>query len=1064
MAVDAPVEVTTTPITSSVTLVSSASPKVGAVLEASFEELLEDPRVSASTAVEYISSRANTTSCIYIYDLAEQVGFGTLTKIWSKTQEGTSPVVDLQTRAGAGLSLVGRLSEGTSSDTANGAVLTAFTSPQGLSLMAPALSYLPPATALSRLVVQVPNITPAGETFTLSPTLANFATVLPILPENIVILASATSQETVHFTQLSYQLSSSHVIHIFDHFGSSRESGHATIPLPAKDYGNVSVSEAIQRAGYSCFEYAGDPEAHTVVLSLNGPLAVAAKAIAYKNRRGFAAVSVNVLRPWDEAALRSVLPATVKIVHVLDDVPNTTTKGPLYIDVFSTLLDSVDPPIVHSHRVTPSQTQVYVSSKDSFRTFLATLVPELEDPVPSIMKKMMFFSTPNTTLSNLPSLVEGTLSTSRSLSSRLSIDHDVFSRRGGITASRILLAPKSALDSGDIPIPIVLPYDEHTSGEVDFLAILDQTILKTHSILKYAKPRSPLLIVTSWTAEELFSNLPVQVANLILERGLRLFIINVTDVAEKLIGGTGQSQDVISNIVAYLAFMRMYLSGAATEENVLTLAIGSYGESMDDIELAKLNSETWDALEEVLITHPPAEDRSVELREFEFNAIAIETDEGDTIVNGARLSSWHDAAKHLLFPTIFSPPTESTDEEFPQDPSLRPELPERTFLVTCTVNRRLTPKEYDRNVFHLEFDTSGTGLKYAIGEALGVHGWNDHQEVTDFCEWYGVNPKRLVTIPVPGSEDKHHTRTVFQALQQQIDLFGRPPKSFYTDLAAYANSKADKYSLQFIGSAEGSSTFKKMGEKDTATFADVLKLYPSARPGIEVLCGLIGDIKPRHYSIASAQSVVGNRVDLLVVTVDWFTPSGSPRYGQCTRYLAGLQIGQKVTVSIKPSVMKLPPNDTQPLIMAGLGTGAAPFRAFLQHKALLRSQGKAIGPVYYYFGSRHQSQEYLYGEEIEAFILDGIISRAGLAFSRDGPPGAKKVYIQHLMLEDAQDLARMLKHEQGVFYLCGPTWPVPDMYEALCGALEKYQGLSKDEAGEYLEGLKEEERYVLEVY
>jgi len=50
--------------------------------------------------------------------------------------------------------------------------------------------------------------------------------------------------------------------------------------------------------------------------------------------------------------------------------------------------------------------------------------------------------------------------------------------------------------------------------------------------------------------------------------------------------------------------------------------------------------------------------------------------------------------------------------------------------------------------------------------------------------------------------------------------------------------------------------------------------------------------------------------------------------------------------------------------MAGLGTGAAPFRAFLQHRALLATQGVPLGPVYYYFGSRHQSQEYLYGEEV----------------------------------------------------------------------------------------------------
>jgi len=146
--------------------------------------------------------------------------------------------------------------------------------------------------------------------------------------------------------------------------------------------------------------------------------------------------------------------------------------------------------------------------------------------------------------------------------------------------------------------------------------------------------------------------------------------------------------------------------------------------------------------------------------------------------------------------------------------------------------------------------------------------------------------------------------------------------------------------------------------------------------------------------------------------------------------------------------------------MAGLGTGAAPFRAFLQHKAWLAEQGKEIGPVYYYFGSRHQSQEYLYGEEIEAFILDGVITRAGLAFSRDGP---KKVYIQHKMLEDSETLARMLHEQNGVFYLCGPTWPVPDVYEALVNALSKYKGMDISAAGEYLEGLKEEERYVLEV-
>jgi len=53
---------------------------------------------------------------------------------------------------------------------------------------------------------------------------------------------------------------------------------------------------------------------------------------------------------------------------------------------------------------------------------------------------------------------------------------------------------------------------------------------------------------------------------------------------------------------------------------------------------------------------------------------------------------------------------------------------------------------------------------------------------------------------------------------------------------------------------------------------------------------------------------------------------------------------------------------------------------------------------------------------------------------------------------------------KGVFYLCGPTWPVPDVYEALLGALGEYGGYTKEAAMEHIERLKEEERYVLEVY
>ena len=864
-----------TPLSSTSTLSPSPPPHLKDALS---ESIFKTPQFSASNIIEYIASRSASSSAVHIYDLAEQAGFGTLTKSWSKSDDATASVVTLQTRAGAGLSLVGRLSEGTSHETARGAVLTAYTTPTGLAAMAQSLSYLPAATPTSRLIIQVPVVTPVGETFALSPTIAPLAAAFTILPADIVVFVSATPQESVDLAALSYSLTNSHVIHLFDHYSSSREIGHSITP---PSHSNVPV--AIKQSGYSYFDYAGDKEAKTVIVMLNSPLALAAKAQATK-MTGLGVVVVRVLRPWDESALRDILPSTVKEVHVFDDVPNEATQGTLYVDVFGALLELSNVPAVRAHRVTPSHTQEYISRPSKLRDLLAGLAPKI--PSPSLdspqLKKLLFFSTPKSPLSALPHFVQDTFLPNTAIFARLLTDHDVFSKTGGITADRILLSPKGDVYN-TVPTSVMLPISSDSHGESDFLGVLDHALLKSHSILANAKGGSTVLVVTSWSSTELLANLPSQVTSLILSRGLHVYTIDAKALASTLVGATGPVHDAVETLIAHLSFLKLYFGTGATEAAVYQVAREGFGEVVQGIDLKKINADAWAGLQEVDVladspaaTNEPPKATSPPLKHFEFNAIAVETDEGDTVVNGAKLSSWHDAAKHLLFPAVFSPPVEiSTEkEEYPQNPALRPEVLERTFLVTTAVNRRLTPREYDRNVFHLEFDTSGTGLKYAIGEALGIHGWNDEQDVLDFCALYGADPNRLITIPVVAGEGRMHTRTVLQALQQQIDLFGRPPKSFYSDLAAYATSSMDKHALLFIGSPEGSSTFKKLAEKDTVTFADILERYPSARPGVEKLCELVGDIKPRHYSIASAQSVVGNRVDLLVVTVDWVTPSG----------------------------------------------------------------------------------------------------------------------------------------------------------------------------------------------
>lgn len=417
-----------------------------------------------------------------------------------------------------------------------------------------------------------------------------------------------------------------------------------------------------------------------------------------------------------------------------------------------------------------------------------------------------------------------------------------------------------------------------------------------------------------------------------------------------------------------------------------------------------------------------------------------------------RLSDWQVAAKGLAFKEVYNT----------QD-SLRPDLPVKTSTIRVKENRRLTPVEYDRNIFHIEFDLGNSGLTYKIGEALGIHAENDEEEVNEFIQFYGLNRAELVQVPARENSASTEVRTVFQALIQNIDILGKPPKRFYECLAKFATDESEKAKLEALGSQAGAEEFKRRSEVDTLTYVDVLQEFQSAHPSFQDLVTIVSPLKRREYSIASAQAVTPTSVALMIVVVDWVDTKGRTRYGHASRYLSQLRPGATVTASVKPSVMKLPTKDTAPLIMAGLGTGLAPFRAFVQYRAMQKAQGKEIGAILLYLGSRHQREEYLYGEEWEAYLAAGVVTLVGSAFSRDQP---QKIYIQDRMRQTMGDIIKAYIKEEGSFYLCGPTWPVPDVTKVLQEAIAqdgKATGKKVDPKKE-IDKLKEDGRYVLEVY
>jgi len=228
---------------------------------------------------------------------------------------------------------------------------------------------------------------------------------------------------------------------------------------------------------------------------------------------------------------------------------------------------------------------------------------------------------------------------------------------------------------------------------------------------------------------------------------------------------------------------------------------------------------------------------------------------------------------------------------------------------------------------------------------------------------------------------------------------------------------------------------------------------------------LLPCIKPRLYTIASSSRAYPGKARLTVVINDWETPSGAQRVGLCTDYLE--RIGEEggpaqAACTMTSGTFNFPASNETPMVMVGLGTGVAPFIAFAQDRRWRRDGGEKNGPMWLFYGCRHEAKDYILGETLEALEGEGILTELRPAFSRDT---AEKVYVQHRIVEEPEKIYTDLITHGGYFYLCGQAGQLElDVKAALVTCFEKGGGVSKREAEKLLKKLVDEGRYCVELY
>ncbi|KAI3391616.1 hypothetical protein diail_7017 [Diaporthe ilicicola] len=881
------------------------------------------------------------------------------------------------------------------------------------------------------------------------------------------LVSSSSAYEIQHMSLLSTLLASIlPTLHVYDGVRTSRETLRVIDTLSEVGIRELytSLSKHVQglnthldNAGkvldllnafnnelgtdYKPFEYFGDEDADTVIVVFGSVESqIANNAISQLSAEGkkVGAINVRLYRPFVEDAFLNTLPASVQQVAVLGQVRNSTEVDDAAIQ--SILYSDVLTAVSFSSRwaQAPTVTDIkYAASENltptSFRSIVQKLVGKEGDfqaktsTIPRQVQQYTFWDLDNSAALNAPAVIGKSFTRESSDNIYVHETHDNLVR-GGVVRTDIRSSKKT----------IEAPY---AVDEADVVYVGEEKLLENVDIVGAIKSGGSLLLrLPAFKDDELEKRVSPAVRKTVLEKSLKLFVLDSSF-------SPALENDV--ELLVELAFLRVARPDGVLDvaKNLSAPREGTTQECKDALNQCLRQVEVPASWAEL-----PAEYTSpalaAGLKTTSFTGFSKEETEQDL-----RLSNWESAAKGLAF-----------KEAYGTQANLRPDLTVKTATVHVKENRRLTPGNYDRNIFHIEFDLGDSGVTYNIGEALGIHADNDPEQVLDFIKSYGLNAEELVQVPSREDPNVLETRTVYQSLLQNFDILGKVPKRAFEQLAEYATDEVEQKKLAALGSKEGAEEFKKRSEIDMLTYADVLDEFKSARPSFHDLVNkIVAPLKRREYSIASAQAVTPNSVSLMIVVVDWVDSKGRTRYGQATRFLSGLAVGTPVTVSVKPSVMKLPAKDTAPLIMAGLGTGLAPFRAFVQYRAMQKAQGKEIGAILLYLGSRHQREEYLYGEEWEAYLDAGVITLLGAAFSRDQP---QKIYIQDRMRQTMDQIVKAYIEEEGSFYLCGPTWPVPDVTEVLQEAIaaEAKKSGRKADPRKKIEELKDEGRYVLEVY
>ena len=303
---------------------------------------------------------------------------------------------------------------------------------------------------------------------------------------------------------------------------------------------------------YHLFDYVGDPEAERVLIMMGSGAETAHEAVEAMNAAGekVGLIKVRLYRPFAADALLAALPKSVKAIAVLDRTKEPGAQSePLYADVLTALAEAqaegrlplpAMPRMVggryglSSKEFTPAMARGVLDelgkakSKNRFTVGINDDLTQSSldyDPAWTVADKGtfqgMFFGLG----------ADGTVGANKNSIKIIGENTDSFAqgyfvydskKSGSMTISHLRFGKKPIRSS-------------YLIQDADFVACHQSVFLEKYDMLAKAKPGAVFLLNTQAGPEEVWETLPLPTQQAILDKGLRLFVID----AYKVAGETG---------------------------------------------------------------------------------------------------------------------------------------------------------------------------------------------------------------------------------------------------------------------------------------------------------------------------------------------------------------------------------------------------------------------------------------------------------------------------------------------------------------------------------------------